>query len=122
MRISDWSSDVCSSDLGQQVLHVVVVDRRVALGAVHLDRDRHVACTLRQQQPAAQGDALALERGVGDVEGALLAAVARREGRRVGNACVCTGQSRSPPDIEKKITHKRQDCVIYATLIYTTNI
>src|SRR3546814_1435026 len=54
----------------------VVGDGRVALGALHLDRDRHVACTLRQQQPAAQGHALALERGVGDVEGDLLAAVA----------------------------------------------
>src|SRR3546814_13916706 len=38
MRISDWSSDVCSSDLGQEALVLGVVDR---LGLVD-QHDRYV--------------------------------------------------------------------------------
>src|SRR3546814_6214439 len=34
MRISDWSSDVCSSDLNADVVRVVLADHQVAAGAV----------------------------------------------------------------------------------------
>src|SRR3546814_20262555 len=86
MRISDWSSDVCSSDLGADGV-------RVAVG---------------HHRPAAGGAAAGMsEAGVGDDRGhgglgaavgvAAVAAVAvavvfafRSEGRRVGKACVRT--------------------------------
>src|SRR3546814_2764599 len=42
MRISDWSSDVCSSDLAQHPAHSILGDRKeVAFtdGRVHVERD-----------------------------------------------------------------------------------
>src|SRR3546814_8757943 len=41
MRISDWSSDVCSSDL-QDLEHAVAIDRDVVLGELFQDREHHV--------------------------------------------------------------------------------
>src|SRR3546814_14214177 len=53
MRISDWSSDVCSSDL-QDLEHAVAIDRDVVLGELFQDREHHVllaqgACVLDLQ-------------------------------------------------------------------------
>src|SRR3546814_15956330 len=51
MRISDWSSDVCSSDLGQRLLERRRVDDLLALevlGGEGRDRDRHVLKALRR--------------------------------------------------------------------------
>src|SRR3546814_7427850 len=72
MRISDWSSDVCSSDLGEPragLLHEALVDADV-------------------QQRALSRDALAVD----DVELA-----ERSEERRVGKECVSTCRSRWSP-------------------------
>src|SRR3546814_9560674 len=70
MRISDWSSDVCSSDLlqrgGEAVLHI-------ALEEVGEER--------RHQAPAILGDQ----------------ALLRSEERRVGKECVSTCRSRWSP-------------------------
>src|SRR3546814_4604393 len=75
MRISDWSSDVCSSDLA-----------RDAAGGRRVRHQDHV--------PAGQRD----ERGQG---GALVAALLlvhlRSEERRVGKECVSTCRSRWSP-------------------------
>src|SRR3546814_19386488 len=38
MRISDWSSDVCSSDLRAQIRRVPVLHRDLAAGEVHVLR------------------------------------------------------------------------------------
>src|SRR3546814_1596194 len=81
MRISDWSSDVCSSDL------------------VDLRTPRFAALSNKLGQ-AVQG--LRAEHDI-DVRGALddgvafLAGNARSEERRVGKACVSTCRSRWSP-------------------------
>src|SRR3546814_11362623 len=95
MRISDWSSDVCSSDL------------EVVEHPQHAERDR-------------EGDDVRRDRlGDGVLQGALLAATPllvgelgdeddrvragqRSEERRVGKECVSTCRSRWSPYHEKK--------------------
>src|SRR3546814_2564980 len=52
MRISDWSSDVCSSDLQMADQHILSDDRRIAFGAV-----RH--------RPVAMDDAAVLDVAAG---------------------------------------------------------
>src|SRR3546814_3070172 len=84
MRISDWSSDVCSSDLGTDAAldpadpppgpHPCPVDRRSAQ-AGHAARRRADGGCLRR---------------------------ARSEERRVGKECVSTGRSRWSPYNYKK--------------------
>src|SRR3546814_7816993 len=67
MRISDWSSDVCSSDLGDDALfvgHAEIVERRRGMAhrrpvglAAHDDADDgccgHVFCTFRSGMAGA---------------------------------------------------------------------
>src|SRR3546814_19984420 len=98
MRISDWSSDVCSSDLEAVAvlddLRGLLEDRHDLLDADHLalgDRGDHD--TGRGGADGARPNALgeADEAGlglaqVGDVESS--------EERRVGKACVRPGRSR----------------------------
>src|SRR3546814_3030537 len=82
MRISDWSSDVCSSDL---------LGGRLGLGkpALVLRRDRHVAAACRDigtlRRPGPQ--MIVLPAGIW----------ARSEERRVGKECVSTCRSRWSP-------------------------
>src|SRR3546814_9489734 len=83
MRISDWSSDVCSSDLSAQ--------RRV-LGA---------QCQLAALSALAHSDGGPLRRdaelkalAVGRAE---IGSPSRSEERRVGKECVSTCRSRWPP-------------------------
>src|SRR3546814_21082825 len=109
MRISDWSSDVCSSDLGDHALQIVgaLDDRGAALGiildmllrpAIILDaaiaQRRQAGDGPRQlDRLVGRGDAGARDAGVdvdGDVEG-------RSEERRVGKECVSTCRSRWSP-------------------------
>src|SRR3546814_2972818 len=74
MRISDWSSDVCSSDLGAHaVLEIGLVDRACSLDRVHEAQGR-----LRQ-------------------DAADHAHLGRSEERRVGKECVSTCRSRWSP-------------------------
>src|SRR3546814_7302597 len=72
MRISDWSSDVCSSDL------VVAVGETVNVGAV--------IATIEAGKPAPA-----------EAGGKAAAAPARSEERRVGKECVSTCRYRWPP-------------------------
>src|SRR3546814_7979097 len=85
MRISDWSSDVCSSDL---------IERLDAVGAFVDHRDTRIARILLH---AALGDvampAIDLHRQIGAFE----AEVGRSEERRVGKECVSTCRSRWSP-------------------------
>src|SRR3546814_12227584 len=98
MRISDWSSDVCSSDLQQtaQMLHVMLhafrrqpvqVDQLVVVAiheiAIHVE---HVG--------KATGDASAeVQAGAAEYRPHAAGHV-RSEERRVGNECVSTRRSR----------------------------
>src|SRR3546814_2434244 len=53
MRISDWSSDVCSSDLPAERRHrlLLAVGRRAGAGAAELPRRRrHHGCQLRRRR------------------------------------------------------------------------
>src|SRR3546814_13171376 len=59
MRISDWSSDVCSSDLGSQTAYVAVIGSDVLgmykFGANYPGLGSHVASATYIVRPAAQG-------------------------------------------------------------------
>src|SRR3546814_1046786 len=90
MRISDWSSDVCSSDLrlaagslrsAQQGVQesaagigVDLDELRSCLGQVEIEAHEHAACS------------------------GIMARVRRSEERRVGKECVSTCRSRWAPD------------------------
>src|SRR3546814_13482114 len=101
MRISDWSSDVCSSDL--------FVDGQLSLGT--LDKFRDPTDTTPFGLPdlsAVLTDARArVETPWGDVGAALtgrgnLRTAFRSEERRVGKGCVSPCRSRWSPDHSKK--------------------
>src|SRR3546814_9189915 len=77
MRISDWSSDVCSSDLGA-------------------DRDPG-ARTSRRQGDRGQGHLQGLWRQAAVRGSELHPAAGRSEERRVGKECVSTCRSRWSP-------------------------
>src|SRR3546814_13748554 len=85
MRISDWSSDVCSSDLAEYQARVVKENARVAANALD-DGD-----PLTPPSPAEQAalDALTAATAAHDVT--------RSEERRVGKECVRTCRSRCSP-------------------------
>src|SRR3546814_21070938 len=100
MRISDWSSDVCSSDLGRHlrelrhhavdvVLRPAIELRRQGVGAEVGGLDRH-----RLALAEAAGDAQHLH--------PVLEGQARSEERRVGKECVGTCRSRWSPYREEK--------------------
>src|SRR3546814_11512899 len=99
MRISDWSSDVCSSDLR---LGIGLVARGVAgeeeeVGPLLPHQELH-------QRIGAHG---AAERRVEDVReagGDAQVVVASSEERRVGKECVSTCRSRCSPYHYKKNT------------------
>src|SRR3546814_19874718 len=103
MRISDWSSDVCSSDLRlpdeaqRDQVTLAVGNADLALhglfrfvGHPRADHDR-----ARQQQQSVIGDA---------------DAGARSEERRVGKECVSTCRSRWSP------YHKKKKPYLYCTI------
>src|SRR3546814_18844919 len=95
MRISDWSSDVCSSDL---------LDQQLARRRLH--RERAIAVGAGNEEGVCRhraGDAA-------HCHGAVLRQVARigrSEERRVGKECVSTCRSRWSPYHEKQNTKKR---------------
>src|SRR3546814_13730783 len=89
MRISDWSSDVCSSDLGHH---------RVLVGDVAAELVAEVLAHLRQRI----GHAVAVVLGGNGGQRVRLVAVLleillRSEDRRVGKECVRTCRSRGAP-------------------------
>src|SRR3546814_20852033 len=111
MRISDWSSDVCSSDLDFDVLLRLarqLVGRQngiVGGGIVHDGGD------LRQQSP---------EICLGELD---LHMAGRSEERRVGKECVSTCRSRwSPYHYKKKILNNSTQsyCSMYCRLELTS--
>src|SRR3546814_14718910 len=104
MRISDWSSDVCSSDLADEVLTLAVLHRldgafggqlleighfalahHLALAALH-----HVALLSEGRKGAQDGDD-------GYDRNAPHSRNSRSEERRVGKECVGPCRSRGSP-------------------------
>src|SRR3546814_5307310 len=92
MRISDWSSDVCSSDLEREEARFLAVHKfldhhfgaRAAEGFVEHIFDRRLGLFARfgDDHALARGEAVGLDRS---------------EERRVGNECVSTCRSRWSP-------------------------
>src|SRR3546814_1177328 len=91
MRISDWSSDVCSSDLVRQLV-AVIVRAPVPLAALeHQARLRQVL-----DEPERSGTDHDL------LQVAVLGHDVRSEESRVGKECVSTCRSRWTPANKKK--------------------
>src|SRR3546814_8507180 len=86
MRISDWSSDVCSSDLNQ---------RLGVVGLVEITADRFL---VRRLEPYDGG----FDRGFGS------GGVVR--GRRLGGLVLATGGEREQPGGEQGTDHVRLSC------------
>src|SRR3546814_2638127 len=82
MRISDWSSDVCSSDLPGD-LGKPILDHRREAGMAVPDSPGADAAARAAQEAEAERQARAAER--------------RSEERRVGKECVSTCRSRWSP-------------------------
>src|SRR3546814_11414035 len=104
MRISDWSSDVCSSDLLAHRMACVeeAVDHRqsVALPVGQAATDETAFAVVRGR--LAIFDHIAVDRGLLDHVGEILLVHVRSEERRVGKECVSTCRSRWSPYHEKK--------------------
>src|SRR3546814_11949944 len=103
MRISDWSSDVCSSDLGfDQASAQRLVAARTQRPFVDVE-DLVARAALDKPACEALARGNALRRLAGHRHRAFWAvAGARSEERRVGKECVSTGRSWGSPDHSKK--------------------
>src|SRR3546814_20525037 len=97
MRISDWSSDVCSSDLGYQ---------RMLKDLKPSTRQRFVALDFDFPPPEREADIVGQESGIDRLTAEALVKLAhklrafqdkRSEERRVGKECVSTCRSRWSP-------------------------
>src|SRR3546814_14293393 len=109
MRISDWSSDVCSSDLGMaRPVALEVADDRRADQVEVADRIEHLVAHefVAEAQALGVEDLLAVHHdgvvqraAAGEAHGAHLLDVLceRSEERRVGKECVSTCRSRWSP-------------------------
>src|SRR3546814_18600417 len=100
MRISDWSSDVCSSDLVALVLHNTLTRVKEVFEPIDPQRVRMYVCGPTVYDFAHIGNARPVV--VFDVLYRLLkrrypAVLYRSEERRVGKECVSTCRSRWSP-------------------------
>src|SRR3546814_18788948 len=104
MRISDWSSDVCSSDLGGEVQAAALVVADDDILEIGLE-DRHDAALQVRNLGGILVDAPGLESQLGKasprnkayVPGTYDSYPQRSEERRVGKECVSTCRSRWSP-------------------------
>src|SRR3546814_14933940 len=100
MRISDWSSDVCSSDLPARDLPAPANPHRSG-GRMDRRSGGYVRRTQEERRQESESRLLAAavkliaEKGA---NGFTLAEVGRSEERRVGKECVSTCSSRWSPD------------------------
>src|SRR3546814_20155076 len=104
MRISDWSSDVCSSDLPQREQAAgdrARCRRRLRLQDLLLRGGDRLHLGGQEGAPSGQVDGRAL----GEL---LLGRPRRSEERRVGTACVSTCRSRRSPFLSKKKNSKNE--------------
>src|SRR3546814_11801347 len=108
MRISDWSSDVCSSDLVFKDAHVLHRGMKISLNhkelgdlpgiasPIKVDGERAVASTPPPLLGEHTDSVLRRELGLGALEVVGLK-TRRSEERRVGKECVSTCRSRWSP-------------------------
>src|SRR3546814_16853604 len=96
MRISDWSADVCSSDLG--IARAAGADEVVVYGRQPFDKDQSKALANKFKEAVGPGGAnLVYDAVGGDYAEPALRSIARSEERRVGKECVSTCRSRWSP-------------------------
>src|SRR3546814_17098438 len=114
MRISDWSSDVCSSDLASSESNIPVrrPDPEVSFNQSGFAPDEAPPRPQyrERQNGRMTADMLDIVRSaaVRTPEGMVMisADLFRSEERRVGQACVCTCRSRGSPYQSKKKKNK----------------
>src|SRR3546814_17393044 len=107
MRISDWSSDVCSSDLiARTYIRVLASARRVELADRQKDNAATIASAVDARVDAGKDAAVQTQRAdLLRATAGMAAQKARRAyqaslrsaERRVGKACVSTSRSRWDP-------------------------
>src|SRR3546814_12169192 len=102
MRISDWSSDVCSSDLGRVIdrdaelavaLRDIIGLRRLDIALHRPEQDRRADILCGKAEIIVDHLPAAVERALDRDEGVRK----RSEERRVGTECVSTCRSRWSP-------------------------
>src|SRR3546814_3830971 len=110
MRISDWSSDVCSSDLGlrpalpsgdrgsMRVIFMGTPDFAVPVLAALVDAGHEIVAAYTQPPRRAGRGKKLVPSPVEARATALGVAVRRSEERRVGKECVSTCRSRWSPE------------------------
>src|SRR3546814_12316419 len=100
MRISDWSSDVCSSDLKLSATSVALdaVSGSTASAQISMQLPNGVTPTVT----VAQNPTLFSVADVTDTGFRIIGRSLRSEERRVGHECVSTCSSRGSPYPKKK--------------------
>src|SRR3546814_19326333 len=105
MRISDWSSDVCSSDLR---MHVGPVEHRprprLQIGEVAAARLRPLLQDFMHRRAAPRRSRIGIHRIEPRPTQNALGVEGRSDERRVGKECVSTCRSRWSPSHYKKTT------------------
>src|SRR3546814_13748253 len=114
MRISDWSSDVCSSDLPQHMIQKVLPSTTRAISKRHLPPLRRLPTRMsafltkrNSAQATTQSELLRYERSA--FRALRSPKSFRSEERRVGKECVSTCRSRWSPYHEKKKKKKKKN-------------
>src|SRR3546814_13410364 len=98
MRISDWSSDVCSSDLFSIGIDLAGKDVGVALDINAYEANPLLIASIIKNFKLYDADAKLHWAGIGKQRGTQELLVSNRsEERRVGKECVSTGRSRWSP-------------------------
>src|SRR3546814_14219744 len=99
MRISDWSSDVCSSDLGASVLPVHAIAGPSFTLPTFVNRQRFAEGRSHLSAADLPADVIGAEVFGADSfnEQVVQGLAARSEERRVGKECVSTCRSRWSP-------------------------
>src|SRR3546814_12745672 len=110
MRISDWSSDVCSSDLSGEKVYLTLKPAPIDTGIVfcRADLDPVVQIPARAENVGETTMSTTLVNG--DTKVDTVEHLLRSEERRVGKECVSTCSYRWAPYHEKKtniIEHKK---------------
>src|SRR3546814_14000027 len=96
MRISDWSSDVCSSDLAFLAAGIAGTERHAAIGLRLRRPGRETAIALARDLCGLRVDAVEVIQHRADRGGKIIK-IERSEERRVGKECVSTCRSRWSP-------------------------
>src|SRR3546814_7913502 len=91
MRISDWSSDVCSSDLS---LPPMAIAKSAPAPAVRHEPPKHEPMRIAGRRVDAEGVVEVRYPYTDEVIGTVPAGTARSEERRVGKECVSTCRCR----------------------------